>query len=93
MGHVIFLSQALSIGMEDKFLPSMQQPNQGCLRFITVYGAGNVGGGRSLAHIQDVAQRCLSGVIAALTWTKVGKRTHLVQNLEVFLKVDHSALY
>ena len=40
MGHVISLSRALSIGMEDKFLPSMQQPNQGSLRFITVYGAG-----------------------------------------------------
>lgn len=43
MGHVIFLSRALSIGIEDKFLPSVQQqqqPHQGSLRFIT----GDAGG-------------------------------------------------
>lgn len=46
MGHVIFLSQALSIGIEDKFLPSVQQPNQGSLRFITECDSGGAGGGR-----------------------------------------------
>lgn len=54
MGHVIFLSQALSIGIEDKFLPSVQQSNQGSLRFITVCDSGDTGGGPWLAHIQDI---------------------------------------
>lgn len=61
MGHVIFLSRALSIGIEDKFLPSVQQPNQGSLRFITVCDSGDVGGGRRRAHTQDVARGSLSG--------------------------------
>lgn len=50
MGHVIFLSQALSIGIEDKFLPSMQQPNQGSFRFITVCDSGDAGGRWWLAY-------------------------------------------
>lgn len=33
---VSFFSPRLSVGMEDKFLPSVQQPNQGSLRFITI---------------------------------------------------------
>ncbi len=44
MGHVIFLSQAHSIGSEDKFPPSVQQPNTGSLRFITVGDGGDAGG-------------------------------------------------
>lgn len=31
-----FFSPRLSVGMEDKFLPSVRQPNQGCLRFTAV---------------------------------------------------------
>lgn len=41
LGHVIFLYLALSIGMEDEFLQSMQESNQGTLRFITVCGVGD----------------------------------------------------
>lgn len=52
MGHVNFLSQALSIGMEDKFLPSVQQPYQGSCRFITVLCAGDASGGQWVAYKQ-----------------------------------------
>lgn len=57
MGRVIFLSQALSIGIEDKFLPSVEQPNQGSLRFITVCDSGNAGGGSHTGHITWVFVR------------------------------------
>lgn len=70
MGHVIFLSQALSIGMEDKFLPSVQQPNHGFLRFITVCDSGDAGPHPACSTWVSVQ------VIPALIWTKVCKKMH-----------------
>jgi len=60
MGHVIFLSMVPSTGMEDKFLPSMQQPNHGSLRFITVCSVGDDGGAQLVAYMQLGAYRSLS---------------------------------
>lgn len=46
MGHVIFLSPALSVGMEDKFPPCVRQPHRGSFRFITVCDSGDAVSGR-----------------------------------------------
>lgn len=64
-----FFSPRLSIGMEDKFLPSVRQPRLPQIYSCTVCGTGDAGGGEHMVYVR---------VTPSLTWTKVCKRMHMI---------------
>lgn len=71
MGHVIFLSQALSLGIEDKFLASIHAAAQPRLpQILTVRDSDNAGGQPCMANIQDVWTWASVQAIPALSLRK-----------------------